>query len=257
MNLITIEIVNWQRYNPRSDRRGHTWFRLQNTFPHDAKFFGLSAAQKFIVTCLFAEASKSGGEPAEVNIDWLVDTTRVSESEILHTIQHLVGVGVIRLPPDTKRLPMVGHVRTYERTNTLDQKHDQDTKTAVTGSLVESPKSLEQELQQVEKQEGSRKKKEQPSFDLERLYAKYPRKLGKQKGLTKLKTQIKTQADFENLEAAIERYGAFCSRSKTEPQFIKHFSSFVSEWRDWLDPDVGALTSAEAPQRVYDLGEDI
>jgi hypothetical protein len=78
-------------------------------------------------------------------------------------------------------------------------------------------------------------------FDFESLYLKYPRKQGKGKGLARCKAQVKTQEDYNALSRAIDKYRMYCLKEKTERQFIKHFSTFMSEWRDWLDSDVGAV----------------
>lgn len=98
---IEIEIINWEKYNPRNDRKGHTWFRLENTIANEPKFFGMSPAQKFIAICLFAEVSKSRGEKARIRVSWLADLVKVMANEIYETIQCLVTGGVLRVPVDT------------------------------------------------------------------------------------------------------------------------------------------------------------
>jgi hypothetical protein len=70
-------------------------------------------------------------------------------------------------------------------------------------------------------------------FDLEELYRIFPRHIGKTKGLLRAKRAIKTQKDYDNLKLAIENYSNHVSGF--EKQFIKHFSSFMSDWEDWID----------------------
>jgi hypothetical protein len=77
------------------------------------------------------------------------------------------------------------------------------------------------------------------SFDFEKIYGMYPRKEGKQKGIEKCKSQIKYQSDYEELTRAINRYRLYCEKQVTEPRFIKHFDTFMTSWRDYLDPDFG------------------
>jgi hypothetical protein len=76
-------------------------------------------------------------------------------------------------------------------------------------------------------------------FDFESLYKKYPRKLGKHRGLVLCKAQIKTDLDYQALSLAIDQYAAHCQKQATEPKYIKHFSTFMGSWRDWLEPDAG------------------
>lgn len=76
------------------------------------------------------------------------------------------------------------------------------------------------------------------SFDFDALYKKYPRKLGRQKGLRIAQDQIKTPDDYNALDLAITRYGEHCRLNSTAPEFIKYFSTFMSEWKDWIDVEI-------------------
>lgn len=116
--------------------------------------------------------------------------------------------------------------------------------------------TLEEEEEDKDKEEDKEKEEEEEKplklkFDFEALYQKYPRKLGKQKGIEKCKAQIKTPEEFEALSKAIDQY-VFHLRSKgTEEKFIKHFDSFMTIWRDWLDPATGQSESfGQAPGQV-------
>lgn len=69
---------------------------------------------------------------------------------------------------------------------------------------------------------------------IENLYAKYyPRKEGKSKGVKKIAKDIKSEKDLLLLEKAIKNYST--SVSKREKKYIKIFSSFASEWKDYVD----------------------
>jgi hypothetical protein len=78
-----------------------------------------------------------------------------------------------------------------------------------------------------------------PSFDLESVYRKYPRKKGKSPGLKKLKTDIKTPEDLQALEKAIVRY---CQSPDVLRGYVMNFDTFARQWRDWLDEDAGTST---------------
>lgn len=87
-------------------------------------------------------------------------------------------------------------------------------------------------------------------FDLELLYQKYPRKLGKQNGIQILKQTIKTDKDYQDLSRAIDAYAHYVKKENLEEKFIKHFSTFVGKkatqsWRDWLDAEAAKETYAE------------
>lgn len=79
---------------------------------------------------------------------------------------------------------------------------------------------------------------------LDAAYGIYPRHEGKTRGFKKLEKEIKTEADREALLAAIEKY----KRSKSvKDGFVKLFSTFAGEWRDWLDADAGQVNGRPPP----------
>lgn len=89
------------------------------------------------------------------------------------------------------------------------------------------------------------KEKEKKNFEkeIERIYAEhYPLKIGKQKGVEKLSSEIRSEHDLNQLAAAIARYKSNI-KPGTEPKFIKHFSTFATTWREWLDPSAGQADS--------------
>lgn len=82
-------------------------------------------------------------------------------------------------------------------------------------------------------------------FDFEYIYSLYPRKEGKANGIRKCRAQIKSQADYDALEASVKAYSA--KKAGTEARYLKLFSSFMENesWRDWLDPDTGSGPKAK------------
>lgn len=92
------------------------------------------------------------------------------------------------------------------------------------------------------KNKNTNDQKQKIAFDLESVYQKYPRKLGKQKGFEKLKRDVKTEADYQALDQAVTRFVKHHEEKQTEAQFIPHFSTWVSSWRDWLDPEIGTAS---------------
>jgi len=71
--------------------------------------------------------------------------------------------------------------------------------------------------------------------DLDQIYAQYPRKEGKKKGITKLKSIIKSQEIYDRVMTAVQFYAAKCEAEGTDKKYIKQFSSFVSVWEDYFD----------------------
>lgn len=160
MDFIEIEIVNWDKYNPRSDRKNHTWFRLQNTVLTDPQLHALTAVQKFLFVCFLAEASKSGGCNCKIYTKWMSYHLKIESHEIEEAIQLLTECGVIRLPSGN-HLPQNDSLRTDGRTdertlcalNSFKKKQqpeekakdEEKTKDFVKLPLVASPKEKSEE----------------------------------------------------------------------------------------------------------------
>ncbi len=74
--------------------------------------------------------------------------------------------------------------------------------------------------------------------DLLQLYKLYGRKRGKTLGMAKAMRQIKTIEQYEQLRRAIENYNRLIEAEGTEPQYVMYFSTFMSQWRDYLEDEV-------------------
>lgn len=85
-----------------------------------------------------------------------------------------------------------------------------------------------------------------------KAYDLYPRKMGKSAGMTKALHQCKTFKDACDLEIAVSRYIAYVVSEGTERQYIMYFSTFVNQWRDWLDAETG--TTAQVKTDLTGLG---
>lgn len=213
--MFEIEIIDWESFNPRSDRGGFTWFRMSNQFFLDMRQRrGCSSDATVLMTFLLAEASAKDGRPFRFRLEyageilgWKADRVQSGLSELSE--QHLV-----RFKP-------------LQAASTLtDGRTD--------GRIL---------LDGIEQKPDN--EKAEPKFDLESVYRRFPRREGKSRGLKKLKSEIRTLADFEQLVVSVENYAA--SRRGEDPKFTKHFSTWVAEWRDWIE-----MPSVTTPVRIID-----
>jgi len=83
------------------------------------------------------------------------------------------------------------------------------------------------------KKEKKVKNKNIEQFDFEAPYKLYPRKRGKTPGMKKLQSQIKNDEMYQEFCIAIKNY-ALEVEGRTQDG-IKYFSTFVSEWKDWVN----------------------
>lgn len=71
--------------------------------------------------------------------------------------------------------------------------------------------------------------------EVDAAYQAYPRKVGKTRGMRKLLADLKPGEGPDLLRAA-ENYAAYVRGQRTEEQYVKHFSTWAGEWRDWINP---------------------
>jgi hypothetical protein len=88
-----------------------------------------------------------------------------------------------------------------------------------------------------------------PRLDLDGLYALYPRKEGKTRGMAKLKRIITTPAKYERFANAVGNYSKHVAGRPADK--IKHFDSFVSCWEDYADGMPVETSAMPLTERQY------
>lgn len=83
-------------------------------------------------------------------------------------------------------------------------------------------------------------------FAFEAVYAVFPRKRGKSDGLRRLERDVRTQADFDALITAVRNFAAEMQREQRPIDKIAYFSTWVGEWKDWIQLERGS-DPAEPP----------
>lgn len=89
--------------------------------------------------------------------------------------------------------------------------------------------------------------------EFEKVWAAYPKKVGKLATLRVWKATRKRGVDAETLIRAASRYAAVCKSKGTEQEFIKHPSTFFGQdewWRDHLADSADATRDSEDQSRA-------
>jgi hypothetical protein len=96
-------------------------------------------------------------------------------------------------------------------------------------------KEKEKDKDKEKEKENREKIKTEVFQKLQEIYENYyPRKIGKTKGLEKLVKEVSLE-EVPNFNKAVFNYVAECKRQETPQNFIKHFSTFATEWKDWIE----------------------
>lgn len=225
---IIIKIINWDKFNPKRAQKTYTWLRLSNDISTDPKLFGLTCEQKYVWIEMLCQASKSNKGEILVNLDQLAHVCQVARKTVELTIQFLKEHNIITTVRGSGRSRSLQKTTPTRRTNGRTNETD-ETNEHFAAPLV---------------------------FDVEGLYEIYPRKEGRQRGVQKLRAEIKTPEEFASVSQALTHYITYCKANQLEQRFIKHFSTWVSEWKDWLDPKTGTGENFKAnPIDEIDFGD--
>lgn len=213
--VVTVTINNWDKYNPRRDYKKPHWFALSNRLVEDADFFDFNHGEFKAWIYILSRASQKNSEAVEINHDHAERVCRIKESDLNSAIKKL------------ERLKVVTAICTDDEQNLYIS-------VQTTNATIQT-NNTEQTNKQIHAHSGN----ERVRFDFESLYQKYPHKVGKQKGLKKCEKEIQSQDDYDGLARAIDRFAEYHQGKGTEAKYISHFSTFMSEWKDWLDPTTG------------------
>jgi len=215
---MNIEILNFERYNPRKDMIRPQWFRLDNRMVFDPQFHDFKSHEMWLWIVLLSLASMKNDAQIICTTAYLIHASKLSMSQI--------KAGLIKLQQN-----QCVRVTLKPRSANLND----PAPTEITGIT-----------EKTEITELIKSKSPYGTFDFDRLYDLYPRKLGKKKGVDRAKTQIKTQGQYEALRAAIKNYARYCVRK--ELQYIQHFSTFMNVWTDWVNPDPSLFKPQQDPK---------
>lgn len=78
--------------------------------------------------------------------------------------------------------------------------------------------------------------KNENKYDLDLIYAQYPKKVGKASGMKKLHSIVKTQELYDKVMQGVINYKELCLEENVDMKYIKQFSTFVNgeHWNDEL-----------------------
>jgi hypothetical protein len=87
------------------------------------------------------------------------------------------------------------------------------------------------------------------------VYKPYPRKEGKSDGIARLARDLSLGASLADMAKACERFCAHHKALGTEKQYLPHFSTWTSTWRDCLEPTYGQSEDFSRPEGALSEAE--
>jgi hypothetical protein len=122
----TLEIIKWEKYNPRKDIKASNWFRLQNSLFEDPNFFDFSHSELLFFIYLLSMCSKKQCGAVRLNLRHAERIGRLDERDVNSAIAKLIELECVRvtLPP-----------RNEDVTPTLRARHATDGRTDETNEI--------------------------------------------------------------------------------------------------------------------------
>lgn len=117
----TIEVINWEKYNPRTDSKKPTWFRVDNDLATGPGFFGLDCEQKWLWIFILSLISQQNGEAILWNTAYCQQLTGIKPKKQDETIE--IFEKFVRLRVSRKVTQRDSHA-TNERTNERDETNE-------------------------------------------------------------------------------------------------------------------------------------
>lgn len=240
-DFLEIEILNWEKYNPKRDQKTYTWLRLDNGISTDPELFGLDAEQRYVWIVLLCQASQQNSGRIRVAPGFLEHITGVSTKKIAKLFEFLQRKPVIKLHDRARSHDAVVTTPTYERTNERTN-----------------------ETNERDERDDTRPSEVSVELNFESVAQEYPNPRGRSEGVSRLKKLVTTPDEFERFSKAVRNYAEQCRLDQTEQRFIKHFSSFVGSdrtarpWGDWVEHlPVRSRSSGSKPPLQTDRNEDL
>lgn len=92
-----IEIKNWEKYQPRTDRTNFSWFRFQNSFFTSQSGMMLSAEEQRLFIFILCEASKKNNSKIELFCEYVTRVLGFSQiPEKMKSLENLELINLLR-----------------------------------------------------------------------------------------------------------------------------------------------------------------
>lgn len=223
MESITVTILNWNKYNPRKDYKTPVWFALSNRIVEDPDLYSFDPLEFKAFVYILCQASQKSSPTITINFDHASRVSNIKKAIMIRAINKLCAI-------TPNAIVMIN-----------DDKSNSSIKSICTDICTDSVRHITNKHNITNKQTNT--------FDFEEAYKNYPRKIGKDSGIKRLNSRIKTQEDFNSFVNAVKNYASHCRKERIDQKFMKHFSSFVGTdgdepWRDFaaIDPPVNAAS---------------
>lgn len=110
-DFIEIEILNWEKYNPRGDVKKPSWFRFENSLIDDPQYFKWSAEELKALIYILSMASRKNSSRVSLYLEHADDVCNISEVTIRNVLQKMVLKQTLTVLKDSRAESARVHVQ--------------------------------------------------------------------------------------------------------------------------------------------------
>lgn len=222
-----IEIIKWDKYNPRKDLKATSWVRLQNSLFGDPEFIEFNHSELLFWIYLLSVASQKQVGSIHFKQRHAEEVGRFSKQDIHSAIKKLVEMNCIKVSGATpvKATETTLHARDVDVTQTLHARDADDTlRTNERNERNERNVTNERNVKLV----GIRTDYPQ---EFQTMWDAYGKRGDKKAAYKEFKKLSLDSTQLSELQKAISNYVG----STPDSQYRKHMERFLqSDWRELI-----------------------
>lgn len=161
MKVLIVEVVNWEKFNPRSDVKSASWFRMSNNFFGDPDFYGQPLVVRLTWLFILCTASEKLSSTVKVNTKQIADALSTDDLKFTSSVIDgaIISLSKIR---NSENGPILLILENTNKINTIesDRKHEsncplQTVQTDITNSTDSTFDQAEKVLPMVKQKTNS------------------------------------------------------------------------------------------------------
>lgn len=248
--IIKFKISDWEKDNPQVKIEGKYlyWFRLNTNFSEDPKLEDLSKEDKYTVILLLRLAAIKGSSVISMTLGSLSHRLETPIENLGKLFGEFRNRGIIeQITVESGKIDSQSRTEIQSNSDSVsdldlkDRKKQKQTVTVTETVLADPNFACQEHNSEIESTLSTEQNSFAPSIEeailinFEQLYSIYPRKEGRSRGLSVFRREVRSREEFDAFYQALQNYMLYTKRQKMESRFIKHFSTFMDEWKDWID----------------------
>lgn len=217
-----IRIIDWDKYQaPWKEGRAREYFSIHTKLFLDPEFFKLTSLAQIMWIRLLSTAAMLGTSTFDADLRLLRCTPHATLMLLRCSIFALNDIGYLEIL-DTP----------------INKRKENKTSGGDESVQIDQNNSIPKDSAQPPSKKGSNP--HSADFDaaqeFEAIYKRYPRKLGKARGIKRCRSVIRSEKTLADLKKAVDNFATHHENAQTEERFIPHFSTWMNEtWRDWVE----------------------